>query len=123
MKKLTSGLLAAAVATSLLSTAVMAKDYADMSKTERLKKAQKLLLKKLKGTCKGAIKSYTGGKLALQHTVEEWEEFKEDGKTAEVIIDICKKGTAGKGALKEKYIPFYEDFFIEYGKGGAVPSC
>ena len=78
-------------------------------------KGQKLYLKKLKGAC-----GLNGAQMAAKHSQAEWEDLK--GNLAEEIKNICPK--AKDGALKEKYLQHYYDFFHEYANdSGNVPSC
>lgn len=80
-------------------------------------KGQKLYLKKLKSAC-----DMTGAKMASQHTQDEWEAFKEDGKIADEIKRICPK--ASSKDLDNKYLEDYYDFFHEFASdSGNVPSC
>ena len=80
-------------------------------------KGQKLYLKKLKAKC-----GMTGAAMAGKHTQGEWEEINEEGELAKEIKTICPK--VKDGALKDKYLEHYYDFFYEYGSdSGNVPSC
>jgi len=80
-------------------------------------KGQKLYLKNLKAVC-----GMTGAAMAGKHTQDEWQELQDEGKLADEIKKICPNVKGG--ALKEKYLPFYYDFFHEYGSdSGNVPSC
>ena len=78
-------------------------------------KGQKLYLKKLKGSC-----GMNGAQMAAKHSQMEWESVKNN--LAAEIKNICPD--AKDGALKEKYLPHYFDFFYEYANdSGNVPSC
>jgi len=78
-------------------------------------KGQKLFMKKLKSDC-----GMTGAQVAAKHSQDEWESIKEEGKLADEIKVICPKVKD----IKEKFIPFYYDFFYEYANdSGNVPSC
>lgn len=78
-------------------------------------KGQKLYLKKLKGAC-----GMNGAKMASKHSQAEWEDVKSN--LADEIKNICPK--VKDGALKDKYLPHYYDFFYEYANdSGNVPSC
>ena len=80
-------------------------------------KGQKLYLKKLKGAC-----GMNGGKMAAQHSQDEWETLKADGKLADELKKLCP--TAKDKALKSKYLDHYYDFFFEFANdSGNVPSC
>jgi Spy/CpxP family protein refolding chaperone len=80
-------------------------------------KGQKLYLKKLKSSC-----NMNGAKMATQHSQDEWETLKEEGKLADELKKICPK--ASDKALKDKYLEHYYDFFYEYANdSGNVPSC
>lgn len=111
MKKRTSLLLAAFVAMGMLTTSASA-DVA---------KGQKLYLKKLKTKC-----NMNGAKMAAQHTQDEWETFKDDGKLADELSKICPNGEKiiQNDGFKEKILPHIYDFLYEYGSdSGNVPSC
>lgn len=80
-------------------------------------KGQKLYMKKLKNDCgmKGAV-------VAGKHTQSEWEAINKAGKLADEIKVICP--AVKDGALKDKYLEDYYDFFHEYANdSGNVPSC
>ena len=80
-------------------------------------KGKKLYMKKLKSAC-----GLSGGAMAAKHTVDEWSEINADGKIVDEIKVICPK--VKDGALKDKYLEHYFDFFKEYGSdSGNVPSC
>jgi len=80
-------------------------------------KGKKLYVKKLKSAC-----GLSGAAMAGKHTVSEWEEINAGGKISDEIRVICPK--VKDGALKDKYIEHYFDFFKEYGSdSGNVPSC
>lgn len=80
-------------------------------------KGQKLYTKKLESAC-----GITGAVMAGKHTQAEWTEINEAGKLADEIKTICPN--VDDGALKDKYLPNYFDFFKEYGSdSGNVPSC
>ena len=80
-------------------------------------KGKKLYVKKLKSAC-----GLSGAAMAGKHTVSEWEEINAGGKIADEIKTICPK--VKDGALKDKYLEHYFDFFKEYGSdSGNVPSC
>ena len=80
-------------------------------------KGQKLFTKKLKKAC-----GISGAAMAGKHTQTEWNEINTAGNMAGEIKNICPNIT--DGALKEKYLPHYFDFFHEYGSdSGNVPSC
>jgi hypothetical protein len=101
-------LVLASIMVLAVSTTVASADVA---------KGQKLYLKKLKGSC-----NMNGAKMATQHSQDEWEAFKEEGKLAEELKRMCP--SAKDKALKDKYLPHYFDFFFEYANdSGNVPSC
>ncbi|MBU0720061.1 cytochrome C [bacterium] len=80
-------------------------------------KGQKLFTKKLKAPC-----GMSGAAMAGKHTQGEWEEIFEDGGLADEIKKLCP--SVNDGAIKDKYIEDYYDFFKEYGSdSGNVPSC
>ncbi|MDA3908574.1 MAG: cytochrome C [Sulfurimonas sp.] len=80
-------------------------------------KGQKLYLKKLKGSC-----NMNGVKMAGQHSQDEWETLKNEGKLVDELKRICP--SVKDKALKDKYLEHYYDFFFEYANdSGNVPSC
>lgn len=80
-------------------------------------KGQKLFTKKLKKAC-----GISGAAMAGKHTQGEWTEIKEAGNMVTEIKNICPNVT--DGAVKEKYLEHYYDFFHEYANdSGNVPSC
>jgi len=80
-------------------------------------KGQKLFTKKLKSSC-----GISGAAMAGKHTQAEWTEINAAGKIADEIKTICPK--VKDGAIKDKYLEHYFDFFKEYGSdSGNVPSC
>ena len=110
MTKTSSLLLAAFVATSMLSTTVSADP----------KKGGKYYLKKLKACKKDGIK---GAPLfATKHTRAEWEEAKKTGITAE-WIKICPHGEKKFKKMKQKHIDNLYDFVHKYASDGDIPSC
>ena len=101
-------LVLASVMLLAVSTTVASADVA---------KGQKLYLKKLKGSC-----NMNGAKMASQHSQDEWEALKEEGKLVDELKRICP--SAKDKALKDKYLEHYYDFFFEYANdSGNVPSC
>jgi len=105
MNKLIKSIVIGAIALSL-STTVLSADAA---------KGQKLFMKKLKSAC-----GMTGAKVASMHSQDEWQEINEAGRLGDEIKLICPKVKS----VKEKFIPFYYDFFYEYANdSGNVPSC
>lgn len=110
MKTLTK-VLAGFAAVALLASAAQA-DVA---------KGQKLYLKQLKTKC-----NMNGAKMAAQHTQDEWEELRDDGKLVQELIRICPNGekVIDNSGFQEKILPHMYDFFYEYGSdSGNVPSC
>jgi len=80
-------------------------------------KGQKLFSKKLKKAC-----GITGAKMAGKHTQDEWEKIHQDGNLKGEIKTICPN--VEDGALKDKFMEHYFDFFYEYASdSGNVPSC
>jgi len=80
-------------------------------------KGQKLYLKKLKSSC-----NMNGAKMASQHSQDEWQTLKAEGKLVDEIKRICP--SVSDKALKDKYLEHYFDFFKEYANdSGNVPSC
>ncbi len=80
-------------------------------------KGQKLYSKKLKKAC-----GFSGAKMAVKHTQDEWEKIQKDGKLADEIKTICPN--VKDSSLKEKYLEHFFDFFYEYANdSGNVPSC
>jgi hypothetical protein len=109
MRKLLKLMLASAIVLGLSSTAVFAGNAV---------KGQKLMIKKLKEPC-----GMDGAKMAGQHTQDEWESIQDSGKLAEEIQNICG-GKAPAGALKDKFMDHYYEFFYKYASdSGNVPSC
>ena len=107
MNKLLKVVLTSAIVLSISTTVASA----------NVAKGQKLYLKKLKGSC-----NINGAKMASQHSQDEWESFKENGKLADELKRICPK--APSKSLNNKYLEHYFDFFFEYANdSGNVPSC
>ncbi len=107
MNKLLKLVLASAMVLAV-STTVASADVA---------KGQKLFTKKLKSAC-----GISGAVMAGKHTQGEWTEINGAGKLADEIKTICPD--VKDGALKDKYLEHYFDFFKEYGSdSGNVPSC
>ena len=79
-------------------------------------KGQKIYSKKLKKAC-----GFTGAKFAAQHSQDEWEEIKEEGKFADEIKMICPNVNTKK---IQKYLEDLYDFAYEYANdSGNVPAC
>lgn len=109
MKKIVKIALSAMVMLSMSAVTLNAGATAD--------KGQKLYLKKLKSAC-----GFSGAVMAAKHTGDEWSEIDEGGTLTEEIRGLCPK--VKDSALKEKYLPFYIDFFKEYSSdSGNIPSC
>lgn len=107
MNKLLKLVLAGAVVLGL-STSVASASAA---------KGQKLFSKKLKKAC-----DMTGAKMAGKHTQDEWEKIFQDGNLKSELKTICP--SVEDGALKDKFMEHYFDFFYEYASdSGNVPSC
>jgi len=111
MTKTTSLLLAAAVASSMFSTSLMAD----------AKKGQKYYLKKLKACKKDGLK--TGHNFALKNNRAGWEELKANGKLSEEWIKNCPHGEKKIKKMKAKDINNLYDFCHKYASDGEVPSC
>ena len=78
-------------------------------------KGMKLYKKKLKETCK-----VSGAVMAAKHSQDEWTEINEAGELESEIQTLCP----GTGDIKDKYLPYFYDFFNEYASdSGNVPSC
>jgi hypothetical protein len=111
MRKTSSLLLAALVATSMLSTTVSAD----------AKKGQKYYLKKLKACKKDGIKN--GGLFAVKHTRAEWEKVKNDGALITEWGNLCPSGADKFQKMKEDDVADLYDFVHKYASDGDVPSC
>ena len=111
MTKTTSLLLAAAVASSMFSTSLMAD----------AKKGQKFYLKKLKACKKDGLK--TGHSFALKNDRATWAQLKADGKLSEEWIKLCPHGEKKIKKMKAKHIENLYDFCHKYASDGDVPSC
>ena len=60
--------------------------------------------------------------MAGKHTQDQWEKIHQDGKLADEIKTLCPN--VKDGAVKDKYLEHYFDFFYEYASdSGNVPSC
>ncbi|MEA3371747.1 MAG: cytochrome C [Campylobacterota bacterium] len=107
MKTLLKTVLASAVLLAMSATVASAD----------VNKGKKLYMKKLKKHC-----GISGAAMAGKHTQDEWSEIQGGGKMADEIKLICPK--VKDGAIKDKYLEHYYDFFKEYGSdSGNVPSC
>ena len=111
MKKGTSLLLAALVASSMFSTTAMADP----------KKGQKFYLKKLKACKKDGLK--TGHSFALKNDRASWAKLEADGKLKEAWIENCPHGAKKIKKMKAKHIKNLYDFCYKYASDGDVPSC
>ena len=111
MKKTTSLVLAAVVASSLFSTTVMAD----------AKKGQKFYLKKLKACKKDGLK--TGHDFALKNDRAGWAKIKADGVLVDTWITNCPSGAKKIKKMKEKDITNLYDFVWKYASDGEQPSC
>jgi len=97
-------------------TATLLLSMASITANADIAKGQKYFTKKLKKDC-----GISGAALAGRHTQAEWQAIGAAGVAAE-IKNICPK-VADK-AFKEKYIPHYYDFVLEYGSdSGNIPAC
>ncbi len=110
MKKTSSLLLAALVASSMFSVTVSAD----------AKKGQKYYLKKLKACKKDGLKN--GALFATKHTRAEWEKAKVNGLVAE-WTKLCPHGEKKFAKMKEKDVTNLYDFVHKYASDGDVPSC
>ena len=111
MKKTSSLLLAALVASSMLSTTVSAD----------AKKGQKYYLKKLKACKKDGLKN--GALFAVKHTRAEWEKTKADGALITEWQALCPSGAKKFEKMKEKDVTNLYDFVHKYASDGDIPSC
>ncbi len=111
MKKVTSLLLTALVASSVFTTTAMAD----------AKKGQKYYLKKLKVCKKDGLK--TGANFAASHDRDTWATFKEDGELLDAWKEICPSGEKKIDKMKQKDIDDLYDFCWQYASDGDVPSC
>ncbi len=110
MKKTSSLLLAALIASSMFTATVSAD----------AKKGQKYYLKKLKACKKDGLKN--GALFATKHTRAEWEKAKASGLVAE-WTKICPHGEKKFAKMKEKDVTNLYDFVHKYASDGDVPSC
>ncbi|MDF1874633.1 cytochrome C [Sulfurimonas sp. SAG-AH-194-I05] len=111
MKKTTSLLLAAIVASSMFSTSAMAS----------AKKGQKFYLKKLKVCKKDGLKN--GALFAVKHNRAEWAKIKDDGALITEWTAICPHGEKKFSKMKEKHMNNLYDFVWKYASDGDAPSC
>jgi Spy/CpxP family protein refolding chaperone len=111
MKKTTSLLLAAMVAGSFFTTAVMAD----------AKKGQRFYLKNLKICKKDGLKN--GAVFATKHSRHEWAKIKESGKIQDEWKSMCPHAVKKIDKMKEKYIDNLYDFVWKYASDGETPSC
>jgi hypothetical protein len=111
MRKTSSLLLAALVATSMFSTTVSAD----------AKKGQKYYLKKLKVCKNDGLKN--GGLFAVKHTRAEWEKVKNDGALITEWSKLCPSGADKFSKMKEDDVTDLYDFVHKYASDGDVPSC
>jgi Spy/CpxP family protein refolding chaperone len=111
MKKTSSLLLAALVASSMFTATVSAD----------AKKGQKYYLKKLKACKKDGLKN--GALFAVKHTRAEWEKLKADGALMTEWKALCPSGTKKFDKMKEKHVTDLYDFVHKYASDGDVPSC
>ena len=111
MKKMTSIVLAAAVAMSAFTTVASAD----------AKKGQKYYLKKLKVCKKDGLKN--GALFASKHSRAEWASIKTDGKLMESWKGLCPSGVKKFDKMKPKHINDLYDFVWKYASDGDVPSC
>ncbi|MEN4046827.1 MULTISPECIES: cytochrome C [Sulfurimonas] len=111
MKKMTSLLLAAAVAGSVFTT----------SATADASKGQRFYLKKLKICKKDGLKN--GAVFAIKHDRKGWASLKESGKLQEEWMKICPHGVKKIKKMKEKDVKNLYDFVWKYAADGEVPTC
>ncbi len=111
MKKTTSLLLVAAVASSIFTTSVMAD----------AKKGQKFYLKKMKKCKKDGLK--TGHSFAVKNDQKTWAALKADGKLSQEWIKNCPSGEKKIKKMKQKNIDNLYDFCYKYASDGETPSC
>ena len=111
MKKTTSLLLAALVASSMFSTSAMAD----------AKKGQKYYLKKLKACKKDGLKN--GALFAVKHSRAEWEKVKADDTLVAEFTTICPHGEKKFKKMKDKDVTNLYDFVWKFASDGDVPSC
>lgn len=112
MKKTTSLVLTALMASSVLATSIAA-DPA---------KGQRVYLKKLKGVCKKAgLKN--GADLSKKKNRKDWESIKEAGKLKEEWISICPTGEKKINKLRDKDVEDLYDFCWKYANDGDMPAC
>ena len=111
MKKTTSLLLAALVASSMFSTAALAD----------AKKGQKYYLKKLKACKKDGLKN--GALFAVKHNRAEWEKVKADAALTTEWTALCPHGEKKFKKMKEKDVTNLYDFVWKFASDGETPSC
>ncbi len=111
MRKTTSILLAAVVASSMFATSAMAD----------AKKGQKFYLKKMKACKKDGLK--TGHSFAIKNDQKTWASLKADGKLVDEWIKNCPHGEKKIKKMKQKNIDNLYDFCYKYAADGETPSC
>ncbi len=111
MTKITSLLLAALVAGSVISTSAMAD----------AKKGQKYYLKKLKACKKDGHKN--GATFATKHDRAAWAAHKDAGTLKAEWNAICPHGEKKFKKMKDKDVTNLYDFVYKYASDGDVPSC
>ena len=111
MKKTSSLLLAALVASSMFTATVSAD----------AKKGQKYYLKKLKACKKDGLKN--GALFAVKHKRAEWEKIKNDGALLTEWSTICPSGEKKFAKMKEDDVTDLYDFVYKYASDGDIPSC
>ena len=111
MKKTSSLLLAALVASSMFTATVSAD----------AKKGQKYYLKSLKDCKKDGLKN--GALFAVKHTRAEWEKVKADGALTTEWQALCPSGAKKFEKMKEKDVTNLYDFVHKYASDGDIRSC
>ena len=111
MKKTSSLLLAALVASSMFTATVSAD----------AKKGKKYYLKKLKACKKDGLKN--GALFAVKHTRAEWAKLKTDGTLMTEWKALCPHGEKKFDKMKEKHVTNLYDFVHKYASDGDIPSC
>lgn len=111
MKKTSSLLLAALVASSMFTATVSAD----------AKQGKKYYLKKLKACKKDGIKN--GALFAVKHTRAEWSKHKADGTLVAEWSTLCPSGEKKFAKMKEKHQTNLYDFVHKYASDGDIPSC
>jgi len=111
MTKMTSLILAAAVASSVFTTSAMA----------TTKKGQKFYLKKLQICKKDGFK--TGEAFAAKHDRDTWATMKADGDLMNRWTELCPSANKVFSKMKKKDVNNLYDFCWQFASDGDVPTC